>query len=82
MKNVVENMKQAIPDDLDMDFKSDDVKNNLMSVQDSGYKSPNVYDVDDMISAFQTALKGMAFKIDGDKVGELVVSKVERVVFA
>ena len=82
MKNVVKNMKQAIPDDLDMDFKSDDVKNNLMSTQDSSYTPTSVYDVDDMISAFQTALKGMAFKIDGDKIGELVVSKVERVVFA
>lgn len=35
-----------------------------------------------MVSVFQKALSGMAFQIDGDKMGEMVVSKVERVVFA
>jgi hypothetical protein len=32
--------------------------------------------------ALKKALSGMAFEIDGDKMGQLVISKVERVVFA
>jgi phage-related protein len=35
-----------------------------------------------LVSALQLALSGMAFEIDGDKMGQMVISKVERVVFA
>jgi hypothetical protein len=57
------------------DFKVDLGQNN----SNSSYSEPSN---DSLISAFQSALSGMAFKVDGDKIGELVVSKVEKVVFA
>ena len=44
------------------------------------YRDNVVFDY--IISAFQKALSCMAFQIDGDKMGEMVVNKVERVVFA
>lgn len=35
-----------------------------------------------LINAFKEALDGMAFKIDGDKFGELVVDDIERVIYS
>lgn len=35
-----------------------------------------------LVSALQEALEGMAFKVDGDKFGELVIKNVERVVYS
>lgn len=36
----------------------------------------------DVVGALQKALTGMAFMIDGDKMGEMVISKVEKVVYS
>ena len=40
------------------------------------------FSIENMIFAFQEALKGMGVMIDGDKMGELVVDKIEKVVYA
>jgi phage-related protein len=42
----------------------------------------SINDNNGLISAFKQALTGMAFEIDGDKIGQMVISKVERVVFS
>lgn len=82
MTNVVQDMKSTIPTDFDLDLNHT-VHSDLPKIS-----SPNrrewtaIEDTDFLISAFQSALKGMAFQIDGDKMGEMVISKVERVVFA
>jgi ABC-type transporter Mla subunit MlaD len=44
--------------------------------------TPDSRNVDVLTLALKKALSGMAFEIDGDKMGQLVISKVERVVFA
>ena len=82
MANVVQDMKSKIPTDFDLDL------NHTVHSTIPQISSPNrrewtaIEDTDFLISAFQSALKGMAFQIDGDKMGEMVISKVERVVFA
>lgn len=82
MPNVLKSMNSAIPTDFDLDLNRT-VDSTIPQVY-----SPNrreftaIEDADFLISAFQSALKGMAFQIDGDKMGEMVISKVERVVFA
>jgi hypothetical protein len=42
----------------------------------------SISDNNGLVSAFKQALQGMAFEIDGDKIGQLIISKVERVVFS
>lgn len=75
--NVVNDMKSALPTSLDYDLNP--AVNNGFS---TSTVTPFPNDPDYMVTAFQKALKGMAFKIDEDKIGEMVISKVERVVFA
>lgn len=80
MGNVVNDMKSALPTNFDYDLSpsvNSSFSNSAVSPQ-----TAMVSDTDYIVRAFQKALKGMAFKIDGDKVGEMVVSKIERVVFA
>ena len=82
MTNVVQDMKSTIPTDFDLNL------NHTVHSDLPKMSSPNrqewttIEDADFLISAFQSALKGMAFQIDGDKMGEMVINKVERVVFA
>jgi phage-related protein len=54
--------------------------NDFGNGSDAGYGNIGVND--SLVLALQNALSGMAFKIDGDKIGELVVSTVERVVYS
>ncbi|MDR0405014.1 MAG: hypothetical protein LBH37_04460 [Oscillospiraceae bacterium] len=78
MDIVAKEMQDAIPTDFDLD----PVVNTGYS---NAYESPVaaiMNDPDYLVSAFQKALTGMAFMVDGDKFGEMAVSKVGRVIFA
>lgn len=82
MTNVVQDMKSTIPTDFDLDLNHT-VHSELPKVSSQNKKEwTAIEDTDFLISAFQSALKGMAFQIDGDKMGEMVIDKVEIVVFA
>ena len=76
MDSVIKDMQDAMPTELDT---SVDAVLNSGSISSSGMSGISI---EHMISAFKEALKGMAVMIDGDKMGELVVNKVESVVFA
>ncbi|MDR1364087.1 MAG: phage tail protein [Oscillospiraceae bacterium] len=80
MSKISNDMKNAVPTDFDVSLNP-----NLSQADYSSsvnYESQALATSDLMISAFQKALSGMAFKVDSDKIGELVISKVERVVYA
>ncbi|MDR1364354.1 MAG: phage tail tape measure protein [Oscillospiraceae bacterium] len=83
MENISKDMQDAIPTDLG-DFNPDSFLNDTsnshnVSNENTGFRSENT---NNLVTALQSALSGMAFKIDGDKIGELVVNEVERVVYA
>lgn len=76
MSDVNKQIQGSLPTDYELSSNislNSKVKNNMMG------KSLNQNDM--MILNFQKALEGMAFKVDGDKMGELVISNVEKVVF-
>jgi phage-related protein len=79
MNDVSKAMTHAIPTDFGIAVTPE-----IMGVNDISMKNQSqmLNNSDFLVSAFQKALQGMAFEIDGDKMGQLVVSKVERVVFA
>ncbi len=83
MANVAQDMRSAIPTDFGLDLDHPVIHSELANVSSPSRRAwTAIEDADFLISAFQSALKGMAFQIDGDKMGEMVISKVERVVFA
>lgn len=77
MENVNGTIQKSLPTDLD--FSSNlDLKNNNSNMT----KMSEIENNQLLVSALQEALEGMAFKVDGDKFGELVIKNVERVVYS
>ncbi|MDR1240270.1 MAG: phage tail tape measure protein [Oscillospiraceae bacterium] len=63
-------------------FGANEFDNGIAAAQNNsnlGYSGANN---DSLVLALQNALSGMAFKVDGDKIGELVISEVERVIYS
>ena len=75
MSNVVEDMQNALPTTLDTNVNAmlDNVKITPINSND--------FSIENMIYSFKEALKGMSVIIDGDKMGEFVIDKVEKVVY-
>ena len=72
MKNISQDMTSAIPTNFDTTVNANYDSNNSL-------KSNNF---EEQVKAFKEALAGMAFKVNDDKFGELVIEKVEKVVYA
>lgn len=81
MVGVTKDMTKAIPTSFDMgiNFNTESALNTISSSNKS-----NTFNIDysRLASELQDALKGMAFKVDNEKFGELVIDKVEKVVYA
>ena len=75
MGNVNDTIQKSLPTDLDVSPNL-----NLNSNTTGNYGISDNYSA--LVNALQEALEGMSFKVDGDKFGELVVDKVERVIYA
>lgn len=78
MGKVVDDMQKALPTEFDLGLNTSlnqDVISNLSNA------SSSISD-DRLIGSLQNALKGMAFKVDSDKFGELVINNVEKVVYS
>lgn len=75
MGNVNDTIQKSLPTDLDISSNL-----NLNSNTTGNYGVSNNYSA--LVDALQDALDGMSFKVDGDKFGELVVDKVERVIYS
>lgn len=77
MENVNGTIQKSLPTDLE--FSSNlDLQNNSSNMT----KMSEIENNQLLVSALQEALEGMAFKVDGDKFGELVIKNVERVVYS
>lgn len=72
MKNISQDMADSIPTEFDTNINTNYSSNS--SSQNSNY--------DGYLRAFKEALSGMAFKVNDEKFGELVIEKVEKVVYA
>lgn len=72
MKNISQDMADSIPTEFDTNINTNYSSNS--SSQNSNY--------DGYVRAFKEALSGMAFKVNDEKFGELVIDKVEKVVYA
>lgn len=72
MKNISQDMADSIPTEFDTNINTNYSSNS--SSQNSNY--------DGYVRAFKEALSGMAFKVNDEKFGELVIEKVEKVVYA
>ena len=75
MGNVNDTIQKSLPTDLDVSPNL-----NLNSNITGNYGISDNYS--SLVNALQDALDGMSFKVDGDKFGELVVDKVERVIYS
>ncbi|GHV25065.1 hypothetical protein FACS189465_2800 [Clostridia bacterium] len=75
MKAVTEEMQDSLPHTFDFDTAINPEFSKLSS-------ETSVNNSDYIVTAFQNALAGMSFMIDGDKMGELVINQVERVVYS
>ena len=75
MGNVNDTIQKSLPTDLDVSPNL-----NLNSNTTGNYGISDNYSA--LVNALQDALDGMSFKVDGDKFGELVVDKVERVIYS
>ena len=75
MVDVNKEIQSALPTDFDL--SSNVSLSNTLSNQNN--EEMKYYS---MVDAFKEALEGMAFKIDGDKMGELIIADVERVVYS
>jgi phage-related protein len=66
------------------EFDTNELENTYLSLPKQTAQNSNLdsYSNNNLVLALQSALSGMAFEIDGDKIGQLVISKVEKVVFA
>ena len=83
MDDVTKDMQKSLPTDFDL-ASSVNVSRNITNDIDSIPASSNVsgFDTSLMVDAFKEALEGMAFKVDGDKMGELIVADVEKVIYS
>ncbi len=77
MTSVTKDIQKALPTDFDI-ASNINVSKNLDNSNSNAFSSNTAY----LINALQEALEGMAFKIDGDKFGELVVDDIERVIYS
>lgn len=77
MENVNGTIQKSLPTDLELSSNLD-LKNNSSNMT----KMSEIENNQLLVSALQEALEGMAFKVDGDKFGELVIKNVERVVYS
>lgn len=77
MGTVTDEIQKSLPTDFDLGTNVH-LDNNLSGTSSSSVESliPNLVD------AFKEALDGMAFKIDGEKMGELIIDDVERVIYS
>lgn len=75
MGNVNDTIQKSLPTDLDV---SPNLNLNNNTTGNYGISDNYSY----LVNALQDALDGMSFKVDGDKFGELVVDKVERVIYS
>ena len=75
MGNVNDTIQKSLPTDLNVSPNL-----NLNSTTTGNYGISDNYSA--LVNALQDALDGMSFKVDGDKFGELVVDKVERVIYS
>lgn len=75
MGNVNNAIQKSLPTDLSIQTTSH-LSNNISGETQNG---SNYFM---LVDAFQEALDGMSFKVDGDKFGELIIEKVEKVVYA
>lgn len=73
MKNVSDMMDEAIPKDFDVGVNTNYDGVNIDS---------NTYSKDILVEAFKEALDGMTFKAFDETFGELVIDKVEKVVYS
>jgi len=76
MEDVIKDMQNAMPTELDTNI------NTMLDSSGMSGLGAKGFSIENMIFAFQEALKGMGVMIDGDKMGELVVDKIEKVVYA
>ena len=74
MNNVTNDIQDSLPTEFDLTSKVN--MNNKVNGSNNFLNNPN-----NMIESFQKALEGMAIKFDSEKMGELVIKKVEEVVF-
>lgn len=77
MDDITQEMQDAIPTNFDLEPVVNTGYSNAIENPVAAMSSP-----DSLVTAFQRALSGMAFMIDGDKMGEMVINRVERVVYA
>ncbi len=80
MTDVNNTIKNSMPTDFDISTNINANKN--LGDFSSNLGLSNYTDNSSLVSSFQQALEGMAFKVDGDKIGELVINNVERVVYS
>lgn len=83
MDDVTRDMQKSLPTDFDLASSvsvSRNITNDIDSVPTSS--SMSSFDTSLMVDAFKEALEGMAFKVDGDKMGELIVADVEKVIYS
>lgn len=83
MDDVTKDMQKSLPTDFDLASSvsvSRNITNDIDSVPTSS--SMSSFDTSLMVDAFKEALEGMAFKVDGDKMGELIVADVEKVIYS
>ena len=75
MGNVNDTIQNSLPTDFDVSSNL-----NLNNTTTGSYGISDNYSI--LVDAFKEALDGMSFKVDGDKFGELIVDKVERVIYS
>ena len=72
MNSVSDMMEDSIPTDFNVGMNAN---------VDSLDFNNNSYSKDNLVTAFQQALSGMTIRISEDLFGELVIDKVEKVVY-
>lgn len=81
MGSVTKQMQDALPTkfNTDVELNAAASMGGLGSVTEAGFGGFN--DFDNMVLAFQTALKNVKIELDDRKLGEFVVGKVERAIY-
>lgn len=82
MNSVNQEIQKALPTDLDVSSSVNISKNISNRIDDVYQSTDSLMNTTSFVDALKEALEGMAFKIDGDKFGELIVDDVERVIYS
>lgn len=82
MDDVNKAIQNSLPTDLDISSSVNVARNITNGIDDMNQSTMSSFDASTLVNALQDALQGMAFKVDGDKLGELVVKDVERVIYS